>query len=117
MNIAEESLKLLRESQESSEESNYMNAYSIMVVEVNKMREELNSKASVISQDVYETKLKRVKDLEKCLVLFSECYFKMLRYKQEMVVNKHKLIDKELEFVNFVTKGLEDEYSRVQGVR
>jgi len=116
MEIAEMAMKTLRESQATDEENNYLNAYSTMVVEVSKMREELNNKISVISEDVYNSKLKRVEELDKCLILFSQCYFKMLHYKQEMVVNKHKLIDKELEFVNFVTKGLEDEHSRIQGM-
>jgi len=109
MQIAEEALKVLRESQTTSDENNYMHAYSSMTVEVSKMRDELNTKAGVIPNDVYNSKLKRVEDLERCLLLFNECYFKMMYYKQEMVANKSKLVSKELEFVNFVTKHIDNE--------
>tara|TARA_B100000767_G_C19432856_1_gene396724 strand:- start:19 stop:348 length:330 start_codon:yes stop_codon:yes gene_type:complete len=109
MQIAEEALKVLRESQTTSEENRYMHAYSFMVVEVNKMREELNTKAGVISNEVFNSKSKRVEDLEECLILFNECYFKMMYYKQEMITNKSKLLSKEFEFVNFVTKHIDNE--------
>lgn len=107
MEIAEMAMKTLRESQTTSEENNFMHAYSEMLLEVDKMRNELIDSAGRISPEVYEKKEKRVDELSNCLVLFNQCFFKMVYYKQEMVTWKRKALDKELEFVNFVTKQID----------
>lgn len=107
MEIAEIAMKTLRESQTTSEENNFMHAYSEMLIEVDKMRNELIDNAGRISPEVYEKKEKRVDELSNCLVLFNQCFFKMVYYKQEMVTWKRKALDKELEFVNFVTKQID----------
>ena len=107
MEIAEMAMKTLRESQATSEENNFMQAYSEMLIEVDKMRNELIDNAGRISPEVYEKKEKRVDELSNCLVLFNQCFFKMVYYKQEMVTWKRKALEKELEFINFVTKEID----------
>lgn len=107
MEIAEMAMKTLRESQTTNEENSFMHAYSEMLLEVDKMRNELIDNAGRISAEVYEKKEKRVDELSNCLVLFNQCFFKMIYYKQEMVTWKIKALDKELEFVNFVTKQID----------
>ncbi len=105
-------MQTLRESQATNEENNFMEAYSEMILEVSKMRDELNSNAGRLSSEVFDKKEKRVEDLERCLVLFNQSYFKMLYYKQEMVVWKRKCLEKELEYINLVTKEMDNEYNR-----
>ncbi|BAQ92972.1 hypothetical protein [uncultured Mediterranean phage uvMED] len=105
-------MKTLRESQATSEENNFMHAYSNMLVEVEKMNTELINNAGRVSSEVYDKKEKRIEDLRECLILFNKCFFNMMYYKQEMVTWKKKSLDKELEFVNFVTKSLDNESSR-----
>lgn len=112
MEIAEMAMKTLRESQATDEENNFMHAYSNMLVEVEKMNTELINNAGRVSSEVYDKKEKRIEDLRECLILFNKCFFNMLYYKQEMVTWKKKSLDKELEFVNFVTKSLDNESSR-----
>ena len=102
-------MKTLRESQTSNEENNFMHAYSSMIVEVDKMSNELVNNAGRISSNVYEKKEKRIENLKECLILFNQCFFKMMYYKQEMITWKEKSIKKELEFVNFVTKNISNE--------
>ena len=109
MEIAEMAMKTLRESQTSNEENNFMHAYSSMIVEVDKMSNELVNNAGRISSNVYEKKEKRIENLKECLILFNQCFFKMMYYKQEMITWKEKSIKKELEFVNFVTKNISNE--------
>lgn len=105
-------MKTLRESQTTSEENKFMKAYSTMLIEVERMNTELINNASRVSNDVYAKKEKRIEDLRECLVLFNQSFFKMMYYKQEMVTWKTKALDKELEFVNFVTKSLNSESNR-----
>lgn len=105
-------MKTLRESQATSEENSFMNAYSTMLVEVERMNTELINNAGRVSSDVYNKKEKRIEDLKECLILFNQSFFKMMYYKQEMVTWKRKCLDKELEFVNFVTNSLDNESSR-----
>ncbi len=107
MEIAEMAMQTLRESQANNEENNFMHAYSDMLVEVDKMRSELINSAGKISSEIYDKKEKRVDDLNDCLILFNQCFFKMIYYKQEMVTWKKKALEKELEFVNFVTKQID----------
>ena len=109
MEIAEIALETLRESQTTSEENNFMHTYSTMLVEVSKMREELTTHAGALSPEVYDKKEKRVESLESSLILFNQCFFKLMFYKQEMVTWKKKFLDKELEFITFVTKHLDNE--------
>ncbi len=106
MEIAEMAMQTLRESQATNEENNFMHAYSEMLVEVDKMRSELIDSAGRLNPDVYDKKEKRVDELSNCLVLFNQCFFKMIYYKQEMVTWKKKALEKELEFVNFVTQNV-----------
>lgn len=117
MQVTEQALELMRDMTASNEENSFMEAFSEMTVEVSKMREELNSNAGRLSSEVFDKKEKRVEDLEKCLILFNQSYFKMLYYKQEMVTWKKKCLDKELEYINFVTKELDNEQSRTSGLR
>tara|TARA_B110000902_G_C14245033_1_gene563948 strand:+ start:785 stop:1138 length:354 start_codon:yes stop_codon:yes gene_type:complete len=112
MQIAETALGVLRDSQNSNEENSFMNAYSSMLVEVGAMRDELNSAAGKISAEIFHKKEKRIEDLESCLISFNQSFFSLMYYKQEMFVWKEKHLQKELEFVNFVTKKLENEPSR-----
>jgi len=107
MEIAEMAMQTLRESQATTEENNFMHAYSEMIVEVDKMRSELINSAGKINPEIYDKKEKRVDDLNDCLILFNQCFFKMIYYKQEMVTWKKKALEKELEFVNFVTKQID----------
>lgn len=107
MEIAEMAMQTLRESQATNEENNFMHAYSEMIVEVDKMRSELINSAGKINPEIYDKKEKRVDDLSDCLILFNQCFFKMIYYKQEMVTWKKKALEKELEFVNFVTKQID----------
>jgi hypothetical protein len=106
MEIAEMAMQTLRESQATNEENNFMNAYSTMLVEVEKMNSELIDNAGRISTDVYNKKEKRIEELRECLILFNQSFFKMMYYKQEMVTWKKKALEKELEFVNFVTENI-----------
>jgi len=117
MQVTEQALELMRDMTASNEENSFMEAFSEMTVEVSKMREELNSNAGRLSSEVFDKKEKRVEDLEKCLILFNQSYFKMLYYKQEMVTWKKKCLDKELEYINFVTKELDNEQSRAKSLR
>ena len=106
MEIAEMAMQTLRESQTTSEENNFMNAYSTMLVEVEKMNSELIDNAGRVSSEVYDKKQKRIDELRDCLILFNQSFFKMMYYKQEMVTWKKKALEKELEFVNFVTENI-----------
>ena len=106
MEIAEMAMQTLRESQTTNEENNFMNAYSTMLVEVDKMNSELIDNAGRVSPEVYDKKEKRIEDLRECLILFNQSFFKMMYYKQEMVIWKKKALEKELEFVNFVTENI-----------
>lgn len=106
MEIAEMAMQTLRESQATNEENNFMNAYSTMLVEVEKMNSELIDNAGRVSPEVYDKKEKRIEDLRECLILFNQSFFKMMYYKQEMVIWKKKALEKELEFVNFVTENI-----------
>ena len=106
MEVAEMAMQTLRESQTTSEENNFMNAYSTMLVEVEKMNSELIDNAGRISTEVYDKKQKRIDELRDCLILFNQSFFKMMYYKQEMVTWKKKALEKELEFVNFVTENI-----------
>jgi len=99
-------MQTLRESQATNEENNFMNAYSTMLVEVDKMNSELIDNAGRVSPEVYDKKEKRIEDLRECLILFNQSFFKMMYYKQEMVIWKKKALEKELEFVNFVTENI-----------
>ena len=117
MQVTEQALGLMRDMSANSEENVFMEAFSEMTVEVSKMRTELNSSAGRLTQEVFDKKESRVDDLERCLILFNQSYFKMLYYKQEMVTWKKKCLDKELEYINFVTKGLEDEQGRTKSLR
>ena len=114
MEIAKIAMETLRESQTTSDENNFMHAYSEMILEVDKMRNELIDNAGRLNPDVYDKKEKRVDELNNCLILFNQCFFKMMYYKQEMVTWKKKALDKELEFVNFVTKHIDNEPNRKQ---
>lgn len=109
MQIAEQSLQLLRDSQATNEENSYMTAYANLLVEISKMKDELINSAGKLSAENYDKKESRINELEQSVVLFSQCYFTMLYYKQEMVTWKHKALEKELEFINFVTQGLENQ--------
>ena len=100
-------METLRESQTTAEENNFMHTYSTMLVEVSKMREELTTNAGMLSLDVYDKKEKRVEELEHSLILFNQCFFKLMFYKQEMITWKKKFLEKELEFINFVTKHID----------
>jgi len=106
MQIAEEALKVLRESQTSSDENNFMHSYSTMLLEVQKMKDELLKNKNRLNADLYYKKESRVVDLENSLIIFNECYFKLMFYKQEMICWKQKYLEKEMEFINFVAKGL-----------
>ena len=106
MEIAEMTMQTLRESQTTSEENNFMNAYSTMLVEVEKMNSELIDNAGRVSAEVYDKKQKRIDELRDCLILFNQSFFRMMYYKQEMVTWKKKALEKELEFVNFVTENI-----------
>lgn len=110
--VAETAMETLRESQTTNEENGFMHAYSEMLLEVEKMRNELINNAGRLSSDVYDKKEKRVDELSNCLILFNQCFFKMMYYKQEMVTWKRKCLDKELEFINFVTKKMDNECDR-----
>ena len=99
-------MKVLRESQTNSSENNFMHGYSSMLIEVNRMKAELEAASSKINATTYSKKSARVVDLENSLITFSECFFKMAYYKQEMLTWKQKCLEKELEFVNFVTKSI-----------
>jgi dynactin complex subunit len=112
MQVAEESLKLMRDMTANNEENSFMAAYSEMTVEVSKMRDELNTHAGRLSAEVFDKKENRVDELEKCLILFNQSFFKLLHYKQEMIIWKRKCLEKEMEFINFVTKGLDNEQNR-----
>ena len=114
MEIAKIAMETLRESQATSEENNFMHAYSEMLLEVDKMRNELIDNAGRMNPDVYDKKEKRVDELNNSLILFNQCFFKMIYYKQEMVTWKKKALEKELEFVNFVTKNIDNESDRKQ---
>jgi hypothetical protein len=116
MQATEQALELMRDMTASNEENNFMEAYSEMILEVSKMRDELNSNAGRLSSEVFDKKEKRVEDLERCLILFNQSYFKMLYYKQEMIIWKRKCLEKEMEYVNLVTKELDNEYNRRKGL-
>lgn len=110
--VAETAMQTLRESQTTNEENAFMHAYSEMLLEVEKMRNELINNAGRLSSDVYDKKEKRVDELSNCLILFNQCFFKMMYYKQEMVTWKRKCLDKELEFINLVTEKMNNECNR-----
>ena len=108
MNIAEKSLELVREATASTEENAFMHQYADLLVEVDRMKSELLEQVGNVSQEIYDKKEKRIESLEASLISFNECFFKMMYYKQQMVTWKKKALDKELEFINFVTKGLDN---------
>lgn len=106
MQIAEQSLKVLREAQTSSKENDFMHGYSTMLTEVNKMKDELTAASNKLNAGTYSKKEARITDLENSLISFNECFFKLMYYKHEMVFWKQKYLEKEFEFINFVTKSL-----------
>lgn len=109
MQVAEQALQLMRDMTASDDENSFMAAYSSMQVEVSKMREELLQSVGKIKPETYKKKEERVDSLSQCLTLFHQSYFKMMYYKQEMVTWRHKCLEKELEFTNFITEGLENQ--------
>ena len=109
MDIAEQAMRILRESQDSRKESSFMIKYSNLLLEVHKMEDELNKVKSRLSNQNFELKRDRVDGLKLALVSFSDCYFLMCNYKEQATNWKYKYLEKEMEYINFVNKGLQDE--------
>jgi|TARA_B110000977_G_scaffold65128_1_gene88760 hypothetical protein len=109
MDIAIQAMKILRESQDSRKESSFMTQYSNLLLEIHKMEDELNTVKSKLSNQNFELKRDRVNGLKLALISFSECYFLMCSYKEQSTNWKYKYLEKEMEYINFVNKGLQDE--------
>lgn len=109
MQVAEQAMQVLRESQNSSKESSFMIKYSNLLLEIHKMEDELNKAKSKLSNQNFELKKDRVNGLKLALVSFSECYFLMCNYKEQAINWKYKYLEKEMEYINFVNKALQNE--------
>tara|TARA_R110002072_G_scaffold170520_1_gene324036 strand:- start:548 stop:883 length:336 start_codon:yes stop_codon:yes gene_type:complete len=109
LDITVQAMKVLRESQDSSQESSFMIKYSNLLLEVHKMEDELNKVKSKLSNSNFELKRDRVDGLKLALISFSECYFLMCNYKEQAINWKYKYLEKEMEYINFVNKGLQNE--------
>ena len=107
MQIAEQSMKLLREASLTNEESSYLKSYSDMVVEVGHMKTELINFKGNEDSDLFKSKTKRVDSLQDCLLNFMQCYFAMITYKERAFTYKHEMLQKEMEMLNFINKRLE----------
>lgn len=106
MQIAEEAMKVLKESQNSNQESSFMIKYSNLLLEIHKMEDELNKVKSKLSNQNLQLKRDRVEGLKLALISFSECYFLMCNYKEQAINWKYKYLEKEMEYINFVNKSL-----------
>lgn len=106
MQIAEEAMKILKESQSSNQESSFMIKYSNLLLEIHKMEDELNKVKSKLSNQNLQLKRDRVEGLKLALISFSECYFLMCNYKEQAINWKYKYLEKEMEYINFVNKSL-----------
>tara|TARA_R100000541_G_scaffold57010_1_gene66808 strand:- start:201 stop:521 length:321 start_codon:yes stop_codon:yes gene_type:complete len=106
MQIAEEAMKVLKESQSSNQESSFMIKYSNLLLEIHKMEDELNKVKSKLSNQNLQLKRDRVEGLKLALISFSECYFLMCNYKEQAINWKYKYLEKEMEYINFVNKSL-----------
>jgi hypothetical protein len=108
MQIAEESMKLLREASLTNEEMSYLKSYSDMVVEVGDMKIELEKFKGDTDSELFKSKSKRVDNLQECLLNFMQCYFAMVTYKERAFTHKHEMLQKEMEMLNFINKSLDN---------
>jgi hypothetical protein len=105
MQVAEESLKLIRQMQTNSKESSCMNAYFNALNEVEEMKKELGNFPNKEHRN-YKLKEKRVKIIENSIHEFYGCYFNMAKYKEAYATWKHKALEKEFELTSFLSKNV-----------
>ena len=105
MQVAEESLKLIRQMQTSSKESVCMNAYFDALMEIEEMKKELSNFPNKNHKN-YKLKERRVKILESSIQEFYGCYFNMAKYKEAYAKWKHVAIQKEYELVEFMSNNV-----------
>ena len=103
MQVAEASLKLIKEMQTTREESVCMEAYFNALNVVENMKKELKDFPNKKSTN-YKLKEKRVKVIEESIHAFYKCYFDMSKYKEGYALWKQRAIEKEIEFNAFINK-------------
>ena len=105
MEIAERSLKLLKDMSDTNEDHEMMMAFVAMQIEVEEMRLELKTFKDKMSVEAYKKKKARTDKLSECLELFTNSHFQRMMYKESMYGYKQKLLEKELELLD-LTKTL-----------
>tara|TARA_R110001632_G_scaffold156704_2_gene275068 strand:+ start:1480 stop:1791 length:312 start_codon:yes stop_codon:yes gene_type:complete len=101
MQIAEQALKLLRQSQSTQEESKCMSDYANLILEVEQMKSELN-RAVDYSSPVYKVKKKRLDIIEKAAHSFYKSYFNMCKYKELYIKSNQEVIQRDIDFMNLI---------------
>ena len=101
MDVTKASLRLLREIQTTSEESDCMKDYCEVITELETMKRELNSIEDKSSK-LFKVKKKRLDIISNASNSFYKSYFSMCKYKEMYVMNKQKLLEKEMEFLDLI---------------
>jgi len=101
MDVAKASLRLLKEIQTTSEESECMKDYCQVIIELETMKRELETIEDKFSK-LYKVKKKRLDIISSAANSFYKSYFSMCKYKEMYVMNKQKLLEKEMEFLDLI---------------
>ncbi len=106
MQVAEKAMEVLRDSQSTTEESKCMRDYCAAIVEIEKMKAELEGVSDILykTSKNYKIKQKRIKILSDAAHSFYDSYFNMVKYKELNVKANRELLEKEMEFINLVAK-------------
>jgi hypothetical protein len=103
MQVAEEAMKILRDSQPTSEESKCMQDYCEALIEIETMKKELSEFKGQMT-NAFRLKKKRVEILSNAVHSFHESYFNMIKYKELNAKANRALLEKEMEFINLVAQ-------------
>jgi len=101
MDIAKASLRLLKDANTTTEESACMKDYCDVMLEVEAMKRELETIEDKQSKG-YKLKKKRLETINKAAHSFYDSYFNMCKYKEMYIMNKKKLLEKEMEFLDLI---------------
>ena len=103
MEIAEKALELIKEQNTTLAENKCMQDYCEALTEIGAMKKEISQFRGQMT-DAFRLKKKRTEILEKAVHSFYDSYFNMAKYKQMWSQEKQKCIEKEIEFINAMTK-------------
>ena len=103
MEIAKKALELIREQNTTLAENKCMQDYCEALVEIEAMKKELSQFKGQMTKS-YKLKKKRTEILDKAVHSFYDSYFNMAKYKQMWSQEKQKGLEREIEFINAITK-------------